>query len=115
MRGAAEEDLALSFMQSQGLRLVARNVRFRGGELDLVMQDGDTLVIAEVRKRSRQDYGGAAASVGFSKQKRIVLATRLWLAGKPQYANHAIRFDVCALDGANKIEWLRAAFDAGGI
>jgi putative endonuclease len=113
MRGAAEEDLALRYMQSQGLELVARNVRFRGGEIDLVMQQGDTLVIAEVRKRSREDYGGAAASVGLSKQRRIVLATRLWLARSPQYANHAIRFDVCALDANNKIEWLRAAFDAG--
>lgn len=114
MRGAAEEDLALRHMQSQGLQLIARNVRFRGGEIDLVMQDGDTLVIAEVRKRSREDYGGAAASVGPSKQRRIVLATRLWLARSPQYANHNIRFDVCAFDGNNKIEWLQAAFDAGG-
>ena len=113
MKGAAEEDLALRFMQAQGLQLVARNVRFRGGELDLVMKDGDTLVITEVRKRSREDYGGAAASVGLSKQRRIVLATRLWLARSPQYSSWPIRFDVCALDGADQISWLRAAFDAG--
>ena len=99
-------------MQAKGLRLVARNVRFRGGELDLVMKDGDTLVVAEVRKRSREDYGGAAASVDPRKRARIVQATRLWLAQTPQYSDWPIRFDVCALDGANRVSWLRAAFDA---
>jgi putative endonuclease len=114
MRGAAEEDLALRFMLAQGLQLLARNVRFRGGELDLVMRDGETIVIAEVRKRSRDDYGTAAETVGPHKQRRILLATQLWLARRPQYARCPIRFDVCALDGTDKISWLRAAFDAGG-
>ena len=113
MRGAAEEDMALDFMLAQGLKLLARNVRFRGGELDLVMRDGDTIVITEVRKRSRDDYGTAAETVGPQKQRRIVLATQLWLARRPQYSRSPIRFDVCALDGANRVSWLKAAFDAG--
>ena len=112
MKGAAEEDLALRYMQAKGMQLVARNVRFRGGELDLVMKDGDTLVIAEVRKRSSDAFGGAAASVDPRKRGRIVQATRLWLAQSPQYSDWPIRFDVCALDSANQVSWLRAAFDA---
>jgi putative endonuclease len=113
MRGALEEDIALAYMQAQGLQLLARNVRFKGGELDLVMRDGDTLVITEVRKRSRDDFGTAAETVGAAKQRRIVLATKLWLARQPQYYQHPIRFDVCTLDATNKVSWLRAAFDAG--
>ncbi len=114
MRGAEEEDIALAFMQAQGMQLVARNVRFKRGEIDLVMRDGDTIVITEVRKRSRDDYGTAAATVGTTKQRRIVLATQLWLARSPQFSRCPIRFDVCALDAANHVSWLRAAFDAGG-
>jgi putative endonuclease len=112
MKGAAEEDLALRFMQAQGLQLIARNVRCRGGELDLVMEDGDTVVVTEVRKRSREDYGGAAGSVDPRKQRRIVHATRVWLAHSAKYADRPIRFDVCTLDAANRVSWLRAAFDA---
>lgn len=113
LRGALEEDIALRHLQAQGLELLARNVRFKVGELDLVMRDGDTLVITEVRKRSRDDYGTAAETVGAAKQRRIVLATKLWLARQPQDDNCPIRFDVCALDATNTVSWLRAAFDAG--
>jgi putative endonuclease len=100
-------------MLDRGLTLLARNVRFRGGELDLVLRDGETIVITEVRKRSRDDYGTAAETVGTHKQRRIVLATQLWLARRPQYSRCPIRFDVCALDATNKVSWLKAAFDAG--
>ena len=64
-RGDAAEALALRHLQRQGLKLVERNWRCAGGELDLIMRDGDALVLVEVRARSRGDYGGAAASVGF--------------------------------------------------
>ena len=112
MKGAFEENLALDFMRAQGLELIARNVRCRGGELDLVMRDGDTVVVAEVRKRSREDYGGAEGSIDTRKRRRIVQATRYWLAQTPRYSDWPIRFDVCALNEANRVSWLRAAFDA---
>ncbi|HWU68840.1 MAG TPA: YraN family protein [Stenotrophobium sp.] len=112
MKGAAAEDLALRHLQAQGLKLLARNWRCAGGELDLVMRDRDTLVIAEVRKRSSTAFGGAAASVDARKQARIVHATRLFLAAHRDHAQDAVRFDVVALDAGDNIQWLRAAFDA---
>ena len=113
MKGSREEDLALRHLLSQGLQLVARNVRSRGGELDLVMRDRDsTLVIVEVRKRTHRAFGSAAESVDARKRRRIVLAARGLLARRPDLAALPARFDVVALDGDDRIEWLRAAFDA---
>lgn len=115
MKGSREEDLALRHLQSHGLELVARNVHARGGELDLVMRDRDsTLVIVEVRKRSHRAFGTAAESVDARKRRRIVLAARALLARRPELARLPARFDVVALDGDDRIEWIQAAFDASG-
>ena len=114
MKGAAEEDLAHQHLLKQGLKTVARNWRCAGGELDLVMQERDTLVIAEVRKRSREDFGGAAASVDARKRGRLIHAAQMFLAQHPQHADANVRFDVLALDGSNRITWLKAAFDTDG-
>jgi putative endonuclease len=108
--GAAREQFALAYLQARGLRLLARNYRCRRGEIDLVMMDGDCLVFVEVRYRSRQDYGGAAASVTRTKQQRIITAARHYLQYRPTAG--ACRFDVLAMDGAQSIQWLRGAFDA---
>ena len=115
--GDAGEGLALSYLQRQGLVLVQRNYRVargpraRGGEVDLVMRDprDGTLVFVEVRARRDASHGGAAASVGTAKQKRIVLAARHFLMRLP--SPPPCRFDVIAIDG-EQIAWLRAAFDA---
>ncbi len=114
MKGAHEEELAARYLTAQGLRLLERNVRARGGELDLVMHEADsgTLVIVEVRKRSHPAYGSAAESVDARKQARIVAATQALLARRPELARMPVRFDVIALDAGNRIDWIRAAFDA---
>ena len=110
-RGAAAEALAEQFLSRQGLRVVARNYRCRGGEIDLVCEDGRTVVFVEVRLRSRADFGGAAASITGHKQRRIVLAARHYLAAQPE---RPCRFDAVLLDSldAGRIQWLRNAFDA---
>lgn len=111
MRGEESETLALQFLQQQGLSLIARNWRCRAGELDLVMRDGDTVVVTEVRGRSRPEFGGAAASVDRRKQIRITRATRQLLIARPDLASEPLRFDVVALDGKGDIEWLQGAFE----
>jgi putative endonuclease len=116
--GRRAEDRALEYLESQGLRLLARNHRCRGGEIDLVMQDGATLVLVEVRSRSRRDYGGAAASIGLRKQRRFILAARHLLRTQPELAKLRARFDVVAIDpgaspGTTTLEWIRDAFRAG--
>ena len=112
--GDVAEDEALQYLQDKGLRLVVRNYRTPGrggGEIDLIMRAPDgTLVFVEVRKRSTGRHGGAAASVGVTKQRRIVFAARHYLMrlGAPP----PCRFDMVLLEpGAT--QWLQAAFDAG--
>jgi putative endonuclease len=113
-QGDAAEDRARDHLMARGLRLVARNYRTPGrggGEIDLILRDADgTLVFVEVRKREDGAFGGAAASIGWRKQRRIVFAARYYLM---RYREPPpCRFDVISMEGGN-IQWMRAAFDAG--
>lgn len=132
--GNLAETVALQHLQHAGLRLVQRNYRVargpgaRAGEIDLIMREPDgTIVFVEVRARAAPDsalgvaravgavgtvgaFGGAAASVGRVKQRRIVYAAQHWLMR--QATLPPCRFDVVALDG-DHLQWLKAAFDAG--
>ena len=112
--GDAGEDRALRHLLDAGLRLLVRNYRTPGrggGEIDLIMREPDgTLVFVEVRSRGADQHGGGVASVGATKQRRIVLAARHYLMRLP--SPPPCRFDVVALGPAG-LQWLRAAFDAG--
>lgn len=103
----------MQYLQDRGLRLLTRNYRTPGrggGEIDLVMRATDgTLVFVEVRKRLSTRHGGAAASVGWVKQKRIVRAAQHYLLGLRHLP--PCRFDVVEID-AEGIHWLPGAFDA---
>lgn len=114
--GDAGEARALALLERAGLRLVRRNYRVaRGpgapaGEVDLILRDRDgTLVFVEVRSRRNVRHGGAAASVTPAKRRRIVHAARCFLQSLAVVP--PCRFDVVAVD-ADRLEWIRAAFDA---
>lgn len=111
--GRRAEELAARFLERKGLRVLARNFRCRGGEIDLVCADGAALVFVEVRLRRHAGYGGAAASVTQAKQRRVILAARHYLAAHAA-AERDCRFDCVLLDGlaAGGIEWVRDAFAA---
>lgn len=111
--GQAAEDIAAAWLQRRGLRLLTRNFRCKAGEIDLILEDGDQLVFAEVRYRSSQAFGGAAASIDAKKRHRIIIAARYYLMARPAgTAERACRFDVVVLDrlDAAAVEWLRDAF-----
>lgn len=111
--GRRFEDSALQFLASQGLRLMRRNLRFRGGEVDLIMRDPDgTVVFVEVRARSSSRYGGALASVDAAKRARLCLAANLFLS-RWRGAPPPCRFDVVGFDGG-RLNWVRDAFQAPG-
>jgi putative endonuclease len=115
-RGRRYEALALAHLEARGLRLLARNFRCKGGEIDLVMQDGAVLALVEVRMRGRADFGGAAASVDARKRARLITAARVLLRTRPELARLPARFDVVAIDGADQaaaVEWIRDAFRLG--
>lgn len=111
--GKDAEVQAERFLHQQGLRTLARNARCRLGEIDLVMQDGDTLVFVEVRKRRHRGYGGAAQSVDQNKQRKLTLTARYLLARHPHWSLLPCRFDVIAYEADSARQgplWYKDAF-----
>lgn len=111
-RGAQAEQLAADFLRNNGLALLQRNYRCRFGEIDLIMQDGATVVFVEVRLRSRAEFGGAAASIGMAKQGKLLTTARHYLSTLRSMP--PCRFDAVLLHAADgsRIEWVKNAFGA---
>jgi putative endonuclease len=95
--GDAAEVRAIAHLQANGYRILRRNYKVRGGEVDVIAQDGPTLCFVEVRSRRSTTFGRAEETVSPAKQRRIILAARHWLAGHP--TKGACRFDVVSLNG----------------
>jgi putative endonuclease len=110
--GARAEQLCAELLHRAGLRILARNWRCRHGEIDLIAQEGRTLVFAEVRYRASARFGGAAESVTDAKRNRLVAAASLYLSNLRRQVD--CRFDVLLLDDLQHahIRWIRNAFSA---
>ncbi|MFM7254313.1 MAG: YraN family protein [Betaproteobacteria bacterium] len=109
-RGRKAEDLSADWLSAKGLQLLGRNLRVRGGEVDLLMLEGSTWVFVEVKYRSRRDFGGASASVDWRKQRRVRHAANFLL--QERFGNRcwpACRFDVVLIE-AGTLRWIRGAF-----
>lgn len=110
-QGLVAEKLAATFLTQQGLKLVASNYHCRYGEIDLIMQEGNTLVFVEVRLRSNSRFGSAATSITPQKQQKLIRTAQHYLQ------QHAIqsrcRFDAILMQQADmsQIEWLRNAIE----
>ena len=102
--GRQWEEAALAHLRRHGLVLVEANFLCKGGEIDLIMRDADTLVFVEVRQRVSMAHGGAAASITPAKIRRLVCAAQVYLLRFP--VTPPCRFDVIAIDG-EQIEWLQ--------
>lgn len=111
-RGADTEARAAAHLIRQGLRLVARNWRCALGELDVVMADGETLVIVEVRARQHQSHGGALQSIDAKKRGKLLRTTLAFTQAHPEWDDAPIRFDVVSFEADDQGRWLRNAFDA---
>jgi putative endonuclease len=109
--GTLAENSAAAFLESQGFTIVARNFQRRVGEIDVVARAGELLVVAEVRTRASDQYGGAAASISRGKQRRVAATAALFIQQRPDLRHCRVRFDVLILRNGN-VEWLKAAFDA---
>ena len=112
--GQAAENIAADFLRAQGLEILERNYLRRLGELDIVARDHDVLVIAEVRTRSSDRYGGAAASVDPRKQQRLIRAASQLLQERRDLSRLRVRFDVIVVSEidaqSGRAEWIRHAF-----
>ncbi|MFD2612984.1 YraN family protein [Paenibacillus gansuensis] len=95
--GKAGEEIAASYFEELGYRIVVRNWRCRFGELDIVAEDGDTVVIAEVRTRTGSErFGSAAESVTPQKQRKVRTLAQMYLSAE-QKLESRLRFDVVAV------------------
>lgn len=110
IKGEQSELIACEYLIEQGLHVVDKNFSCPQGELDLVMRDGETVVIVEVRFRQSNKYGGAVESITHKKQSRIILTAQQYLYNNQ--INSAIRFDVIAMSSYENINWIKNAFQS---
>lgn len=114
--GREAEELAYQYLLKQGLKPVLRNFRCKQGEIDLIMQDKNTLIFVEVRYRKSCHFGSSAESVTRTKQAKLAKAASYYLQQNRKMAKYPARFDVIAispLNGQDVIDWITNAFDAG--
>lgn len=114
-QGYAAEALAGDYLQARGLEILARNLRCKAGEIDLIVRDGEVMVFVEVRARRDARFGGAAASVNRAKQEKLILAARYFLPrlSARYFAGRApaCRFDVVCFQ-VEGLTWIKNAFSA---
>jgi putative endonuclease len=115
-RGLAAEDLAAQFLEARGLKVLARNLRCKLGELDLVCLENEALVIVEVRQRANAAFGGPLLSVTWRKRAKIIRATQYFLRAHTAWHRRSLRFDVLGIDGlpdgVHELVWVKDAFRA---
>lgn len=111
--GKQAELFAAKLLIDQGLDLLEQNVRFRVGELDLVMKDKDSLVFVEVRRRKHDSFGGAIGSITRTKQLRLTRAALAYLQKNKLVDKVACRFDLVAVtdnNGCLDAQWIKNIF-----
>ena len=112
--GRMAEDQALRYLQKHDLTLLERNFHSRFGEIDLIMQEKDTIVFVEVRSRKNSTFLHPAETVDHAKRNKIRKTSQVFMKKTCAWNLFNWRFDVIALSGSSeheiKIEWLKAAF-----
>jgi putative endonuclease len=115
-RGAAAEDLAAAYLTSRGVAILARNLRSKGGEIDILCLDGPLVAGVEVRQRSHGGFGGALGSVTPAKQRKIIRTARYVMQTSTELGRRLMRFDVIGIqgmpEGLYEISWIKDAFRA---
>jgi len=109
-RGKLTENEACLFLEKQGLKLIEKNYRCRNGEIDLIMQDQETLVFVEVRYRTNNSFGSAVDSVDHGKIQKLIAAANHYVA--KHQVDRPMRFDVIGFDASLKPDWINNAFPA---
>ena len=102
-RGAIGEGIAVEYLEKKGYRVVDRNYRYERGEIDIVAEDGDTLVFVEVKSRRSLSYGEPHESVTEKKRAQIRKVAEGYLFAK-SIIDRACRFDIISIvqRGPNK-------------
>ncbi|MBC8210951.1 MAG: YraN family protein [Gammaproteobacteria bacterium] len=116
-KGDYFEQLALHWLQQQGLRMIEQNFNCRFGEIDLIMLDASTVCFIEVKYRKNNAFGGTAFSIPRSKQEKITRSALSFIATHKACQHSNYRFDALLIEPGTsgteyRYEWIRNAFEA---
>lgn len=119
-QGEYTESLACEYLINKGLKLLERNFQCRFGEIDLIMQDKDSLVFVEVRYRRSNNFGSGAESVTANKQSKLIKTASAYLQQHAKLSKYPARFDVVSITGSVEtsniknvmFDWIENAFGA---
>ncbi len=109
------EQVAAEYIKRKGYRVLEQNYRVRQGEIDLIAQDGETLVFFEVKTWKTYGTDQIHYSIDRLKKKKILSIAKVYLQEHPEYDGNSVRFDVILIQGeGNRIEHYPHAFDEEG-
>lgn len=94
--GRMGEDAAERLYRAGGFRILDRNYRCKGGEIDLVVRRGPLIVFCEVKARRNDRWGEPSEAVGYAKQARLRRLAAMWLSER-RPGSVEIRFDVVSV------------------
>ncbi len=116
-KGRDGEDKAAAYLTSCSFEIITRNFRMKGGEIDIIALDGDSLVFVEVKSLPNGNIDTLSSELGPRKQHKIIRTAQYFLLEHPEYASRLVRFDVIALDvpGLEPIHHIRGAFTESGL
>ncbi len=97
-KGVCGEDKACSYLEENDYKIVERNFRTQGGEIDIIAEKGDFLVFCEVKSLPTGDLETLSYELNEKKQKRIIKTSKIYLEKHREYSNRLIRYDVLAVD-----------------
>jgi putative endonuclease len=104
------EQIAAKYLEQKGYRVVVRNFRYKGGEIDIIAKKGMKLSFIEVKGRKVLSFGSAKEAVNYKKQERIKEGAKLFMLQNNLDENlYKISFDVISIEN-NSIEWIENAF-----
>lgn len=109
-KGADKEQLAVEYLERQGVRILEKNFRARQGEIDLIGVHEGYLVFVEVKYRSSSVKGSAFDAVDTRKQRQVCKVADYYRMLHKVNLNTSIRYDVVAIQGADEIYWIKNAF-----
>ncbi|VAW96745.1 hypothetical protein MNBD_GAMMA23-1315 [hydrothermal vent metagenome] len=117
LTGETAEKDACQYLIQQKLKLICKNYHCRYGEIDLIMQDQQSLVFVEVRYRKHSQFGSGAESITINKQRKLIKTASHYLQKTSGSSQWAARFDVISISPDNKskqskIDWIKDAFQA---
>lgn len=115
--GAVIEQEVLHYLEKKGLKLIQRNFSCKMGEIDIIMQERNSIVFVEVRYRKNNNFGSGAETITHRKQQRIIKTAHFFLLKNPKLATFPCRFDVVSVqpdlnNQYNEIHWIPNAFEA---